>query len=138
MKKTKANMDKILEELENVPIIQVACEKSDISRNTFYKWRRTDKQFSKQVEESMRRGTEFVNDMSESQLLQLIKQQRFTAISFWLKHRHPKFKEKVEVKHKIDNGSLTPQQAETVQKALELGQLASSEINKTNTKNNVK
>jgi len=136
MKKNKYERQ-FLEELSKVPIIQVACEKTGLSRNTIYRWRKEDKEFAKKMDNSMHDGVSFVNDMSESQLLQLIKDKKFPAIRFWLKHRHSKYKDKVEVQHKLDNGSLTPQQAETVKKALELGQLASSEINKTNTQNNV-
>jgi len=121
MKKTKTNIKKILEELKRVPIIQVACEKSGISRNTFYKWKQTDKGFSAQVEKAMIEGESFVNDMSESQLLQLIKEKEFNAIRFWLNKRHPKFKDKIEIEGNLNTiQELSPEQKKLVEKALEL------------------
>jgi len=120
MKKTKANEEKILGELRNIPIVQVACEKTGISRNTFYKWKRTDKKFEQQVEEAMIEGEKFVNDMSESQLLQLIKEKKFLAIQFWLRHRHPKFKNKLEVTAKIIDETLTQEQENVVRNALSM------------------
>lgn len=120
MKKTKANEEKILGELRNIPIVQVVCEKTGISRNTFYKWKRTDKKFEQQVEEAMIEGEKFVNDMSESQLLQLIKEKKFLAIQFWLRHRHPKFKNKLEVTAKIIDETLTQEQEDVVRNALSM------------------
>jgi len=121
MKKTKTNIKKILEELKRVPIIQVACEKSGISRNTFYKWKQIDKEFAAQVEKAMIEGESFVNDMSESQLLQLIKEKEFNAIRFWLNKRHPKFKDKIEIEGNLNTiQELSPEQKKLVEKALEL------------------
>ncbi|MFW0862069.1 MAG: phBC6A51 family helix-turn-helix protein [Candidatus Komeilibacteria bacterium] len=113
-----------LAELKKVPIVQVACEKTGISRNSIYRWKREDKKFSKAVDEAIAEGEALVNDMSESQLLTLIKEKNFSAIRFWLNHRNPKFKDKMEVTSKIeDSGELTSAQAEIVQKALKLAQI---------------
>ncbi len=90
MKKNLQN--KLLEELEKVPIIQVACEKTGISRNTFYKWKNSDKNLSEKIDASIEKGVEFMNDVGESQLLTMVKEKNYFAISFWLKHRHPKYR----------------------------------------------
>ena len=41
MKKDKVK-DAFLEQLRKVPIIQVACEKVGISRNSVYRWKNED------------------------------------------------------------------------------------------------
>ncbi|MFA6466761.1 MAG: phBC6A51 family helix-turn-helix protein [Patescibacteria group bacterium] len=113
-----------LEELKKIPIVQIACEKTGISRNSIYRWKRDDKNFSKAMDEALTEGEALVNDMSESQLLTLIKEKNFSAIRFWLNHRNPKFRDKVEVTSKFeDSGELTPSQAEIVRKALQLAEI---------------
>jgi len=123
MKKNKTSKQ-FLEELKKVPIIQVACERSGISRQTIYRWRLGDKDFAKGMDKSMSEGVAFVNDMSESQLLTMIKEKNFPAIRFWLNKRHPKFKDKVEVTANIkDDRTLTKKEECIVREALSLGAL---------------
>lgn len=76
------------------------------------------------MEKALAEGEALVNDMSESQLLTLIKEKNWSAISFWLRHRNPKFKDKVEITSRVeDSGELTPSQAAVVRKALQLAEL---------------
>jgi ACT domain-containing protein len=134
MKKNKIKVQ-LLEELRKVPIVQVACEKCGISRNSFYKWKRTDKTFEKQADEAITDGVSFVNDMSESQLLTLIKEKSYPAISFWLKHRNHNYKDKIEITTKEDKEELTPSQAKIVRQALRLASITKSKsINNINNK----
>lgn len=125
MKKPKYPQ-KFLEELRKVPIVQVACEKVGVSRNTVYRWKREDKDFAKQFDEALADGVEFVNDMSESQLLQLIKEKNFSAVRFWLNKRHPAYKDKLEVTRTGDIEELSPEQEATVRKALEMAKIIPS------------
>lgn len=112
------------EELKKVPIVLVACEKSGISRNSVYRWKREDKEFSTVMDEALAEGEALVNDMSESQLLTLIKEKNWSAISFWLRHRNPRFRDKIEVTSKVeDSEELTPMQAEVVRQALHLANI---------------
>lgn len=120
MKKNKLQ-DQFFEELEKVPIILVACEKTGISRNSVYRWKKEDKTFSEKMDHSMSEGVAFVNDMSESQLLTMIKEKNWSAISFWLKHRNDNYKDKIEITTKEDDNNLTPQQKKIVRNALKLG-----------------
>ncbi len=119
MKKSKYSKQ-FLEEIRKVPIVQVACEKTGVSRNTVYRWKREDKEFTKEFDEALADGVNYVNDMSESQLLQLIKDQNFSAVRFWLIKRHPAYKEKVEVISKHELPELTDSQKETIKQALRL------------------
>jgi predicted DNA binding protein len=120
-KKNKVK-DSFLAELRKIPIVQVACERTGVSRNSVYRWRKEDAGFSNEMDAALAEGEELVNDMSESQLLTLIKEKNWSAISFWLRHRNPKYKEKVEVTTKlsVDDDTLTPEQETIVKKALEL------------------
>ena len=113
-----------LEELRKIPIVQVACEKSGISRNTLYRWKRDDPEFAKALEDALADGVAFVNDMSESQLLQLIKDKSFSAVRFWLNKPHPAYKDKLEVTNLDErNEELTEDQQKIVKKALELASI---------------
>ena len=67
-----------------------------------------------------------VNDMSESQLLTLIKEKNYPAISFWLRHRNDNYKNKLEITTKDDNEELTPSQAKIVKQALKLAKITKS------------
>lgn len=129
MKKNKVK-DAFLGELRKVPIIAVACEKVGISRNSAYKWRNTDERFRKEMEEALAEGESLVNDLGESQLLTLIREKNWSAISFWLRHRNPKFRDRVEVNAHINQSpeKLTPEQESVVRKALELAALSSPSV----------
>ncbi len=122
MKKNKFQ-DQFLEELKKVPIVQVACEKTGLSRNSIYRWRKDDPNFAKKMDEALIEGVAFVNDMSESQLLTLIKEKNYPAISFWLRHRNTNYKDKLEITNKDDPEELTPSQAKIVKKALQLANI---------------
>lgn len=121
MKKNKVK-DAFLAELRRVPIVGVACEKISLSRNSVYRWRNEDPEFKKEMDAALAEGEALVNDMSESQLLSLIREKNWQAIRYWLDRRNPKFRERIEVTT-ADNrdDELTPQQEALVRKALELG-----------------
>jgi acetate kinase len=134
MKSSKAKQQ-FFDELRKVPIIQVACERTGISRQTIYRWRRDDKAFEKEMDTAMEDGVAFVNDMSESQLLTMIKEKNWSAISFWLRHRNSNYKNKIEVTTKEDIEELTPSQQKIVKQALKLASLNKSKsIRKINRK----
>ncbi len=125
MKKSKYQKP-FLDELRKVPIVQVACEKTGLARNTVYRWRKEDKAFAKNMDEALAEGIELVNDMSESQLLTLIKEKNYSAISFWLRHRNSSYKDKLEIANKDNSEELTPSQAEIVKHALRLANITKS------------
>lgn len=125
MKKNKCQ-EQFLLELARVPIVQVACEKAGLSRNSVYRWRKEDKEFEKKMDQALVDGVALVNDMSESQLLTLIKEKNFPAVRFWLNKRHPAYKDKIEVTRVGDIEELTPEQEATVRKALEMARIIPS------------
>lgn len=120
MKKNKQRTD-FLQELRNIPVVQVACEKSDLSRNTVYRWRKEDKKFAEEMDKAMVDGIEYINDMTETQLLNAIKGGEFKAISFWLRSRHNAYKAKVEVTASVNAiQELSAEQESMVKEALAL------------------
>lgn len=119
-----------------MPIVQVACEKTGISRNSVYRWRKEDKTFASKMDKALAEGVALVNDMSESQLLTLIKEKSWSAISFWLRHRNDNYKDKIEVTTKEESEALTPAQAKIVRQALRLAAITKSKsIQKINERN---
>ncbi len=123
MKKDKFK-DLLLEQIKKIPIIQVACEKVGIARSSIYRWRNEDKDFSQKLDEALIEGEKFINDMSESQLINLIRDKNLPAINLWLRTHHPKYATKVHIEGNIQTEkSLTPEQEELIKKALELGGL---------------
>ena len=125
MKKNKLQ-DQFFVELTKVPIVQVACEKTGVSRNSVYRWRKEDKAFSKKMDQSLADGVALVNDMSESQLLTLIKEKNYSAISFWLRHRNYNYKDKIEITTREESEALSPAQAKIVRNALKLASITKS------------
>jgi len=83
---------KFIEELERTPIIQIACDKVGISRNTAYRWMKEDTEFLQQVSEAMSLGVGMVNDVAESNVLAGIKAKDAMFTKYWLSHRHPQYR----------------------------------------------
>jgi hypothetical protein len=86
-----------LEELAKVPNVQMVCDKIGISRNTVYRWKEEDADFSSMFEKALQESTSVVNDIAEGHLLKKINNGDFKPITFWLKHRHPEYKNKSNI-----------------------------------------
>lgn len=131
MKKERTK-DLFLEQLRKVPIVQVSCEKVGIARNSVYRWRKEDPEFSKAMGEALAEGEDIVNDMSESQLLTKIKNGEWPPTAFWLRKRHPKFKDRLEITGTLQGPQeeLSPEQEATVREALRLASLSPEELPK--------
>lgn len=93
MKKTKKLINKLLEELERTPLVQTACEKLGISRNTFYRWMKEDEKFLEKVTNALSLGNGLVNDVAVSNILAGIKAKDFKSTVYWLNRKHPDFKQ---------------------------------------------
>lgn len=130
MKKNKLQ-NQFFEELAKVPIVQVACEKTGLSRNSIYRWKKEDPEFCKKMEQAISDGVAFVNDMSESQLLTMIKEKNWSAISFWLKHRNDNYKNKIDISGSVETiHELSIEQKNLVNQALKLAGVEIYEENK--------
>lgn len=117
--------EELLEQFKKTPIIQYACEKVGVSRATYYRWRKEDKDFAEKSDTAITDGSELINDMAESQLISAIRNQNMTGIMFWLKHHHPAYKTRIELDmEQKPREELTPQEKDVVLKALQLASIA--------------
>ena len=112
----------LLSGLRKTPIVQLVCEKSGVSRATFYRWRKEDSSFRKLSDTALLEGKSLMNDMAESQLLSAIKDKNMTAIIFWLKHHHTDYLTRVKVSGSITtkDESLNEEQEQLLKQALSL------------------
>lgn len=108
----------MIEKLREMPIIQVACHKAGVARSTFYRWKCEDPAFSRACDEAMQDGVAFINDLSESQIVALIKKERIPAITIWLKNHHPAYGAKTQASAQSREVMLTPEQEAIVRRAL--------------------
>lgn len=125
VKRQSKNKQLILEQLRKTPIIEIVCQKLNIGRASYYRWKKEDPQFAKDSDKALLDGSLLINDMAESQLLSAIKDKHMTAIIFWLKHHHPAYTTKVEIdaKLKMDKEILTAEQENLIKNALNLAGL---------------
>lgn len=91
MKKSKLEKT-LLEVLEKVSNISIACDKVGISRYTFYRWKDGDPKFAKKIEKAMRFGDESVCDLVDSKIISAVKSGEWKALKFVAEKRHPKYK----------------------------------------------
>ncbi|MCK5332449.1 hypothetical protein KAJ41_01130 [Candidatus Parcubacteria bacterium] len=132
------NKELLIEQLKKTPIIQIVCEKLNIARSTFYRWKNDDAQFSKNVDNAIIEGNQLINDLAESKLISAIKDQNMTGIIFWLKNHHKTYADKLELRGKIKTeiNNLTPEQEELITKALELSSLVEKKNSSDNNLSN--
>ncbi len=119
-KRLSEDKKRLLENLKQVPIISVACQKLGIGRSSFYRWKSEDKLFSKEADKALAEGRRLINDLAESQLINAIKEQNMTGIIYWLRNNHPGYADRIELTHKTEKEELSPEQKELVKKAIAL------------------
>ena len=124
LKKSDELKNAIIEQLRKTPIIQIACEKLNISRMSFYRWKNEDEEFARKIDEALLDGHLLVNDLAESQLISAIKDRNMSAVMSWLKHHHPSYRTKVHIEGTVNTiQELSDEQKELVRKALALAKL---------------
>ena len=128
LKKSKQLKNQLLEQLKRTPIVEAACHKAGISRQTFYRWKAEDAEFTKEIDKAVTDGQMLVNDLAESQLISALKDRNFQAITYWLKHHHPNYKTKIQIEGSLQmpQEELTDERKELVKEALRLASLSSA------------
>ncbi len=91
----------LLRELANMPIVEVVCKRTSVSRATYYRWRNEDKEFQASSDKALFEATELMSDMAESQLLNSIKDGNMTGIIFWLKSHREAYSNRLAV-HRVE------------------------------------
>lgn len=82
MKKNKRKI--FLSQLEEIPIIKLACDKAGISRNTVYRWRKENKEFAEKMDKALNEGENNIDDLTNAQYFSLIKNGCWPAIRYRL------------------------------------------------------
>jgi hypothetical protein len=82
--KKKQVIKKFLEHLANIPIVSSACEKTGISRQTFYRWRVEDYDFRKDADVALSLGKDAISDLAESKIASKINTGDLRASMYWL------------------------------------------------------
>lgn len=118
MKKERTGL--LLMQLKKTPIVQVACEKTGVSRATYYRWRKEDPEFADNADIAIDEGLNLINDMAESQLISAIKDRNLTGIIFWLKNHHKNYSPKLEVTAKNGDIPITDEQREIIKHSLDM------------------
>lgn len=75
---------KFLEEIQRVPNISVAVANLGLSRNTIYRWCKEDPKFKKALQVATNMGTDSINDLAESKLVNHIQKGEPWSIKYWL------------------------------------------------------
>jgi hypothetical protein len=120
---------RIIEQLNNMPIVEIACKRAGVARSTYYRWLKKDAKFAARCAEALEQSTGAVNDIAEAKLISAIQEGNMTAISFWLRSRHSAYQTKVNVQGNIHHTAeiLTPEQEDLVGRALKLAGLVELE-----------
>lgn len=78
----------LIDELKKMPIIEVACRKTDTGRTTYYRWRDEDTEFAREADEAIKFGKSIINDLAESKVITGIKNDDRTYTIYWLNNNH--------------------------------------------------
>jgi len=81
----------VIDQLKKVPIVSIACERSGVSRATYYRWCAEDEVFEVATQDAIIEGEKLMNDLGESQLMTLMRDKSWQAIKYYLEKRNPKF-----------------------------------------------
>jgi hypothetical protein len=121
-KRIKKDKEILIEQLAKTPIVTLACEKTGISRATFYRWKKDDSKFSNASNSAIAQGNLLINDIAESQLLSSIRDGNLTGIIFWLKNHHPSYETRIELRQAYDRNDekLSKHQEKVLKRALKL------------------
>lgn len=116
---------RLIEQLSEMPIVEVVCRRVNVARATYYRWLKSDPDFAEKCRVALENSTQAVSDIAEAKLITAIQEGNMSAISFWLRHHHKAYANKLNVSGTIRHESavLTPEQEELVSRALRIAGL---------------
>lgn len=88
---TKKDKTQFIKELRKSPLVGEVCQKLEIARATYYRWRERDAEFARKCDEALRQSSDAVSDLAESRLIAEIGVGNMKAITFWLTRRNPNY-----------------------------------------------
>lgn len=124
----KLEKQRLIEQLQNMPIVEIACKRAGVARATYYRWLKKDNEFAAKCREALDQSTDAVNDVAEAKLISAIQEGNMAAISFWLRHHHSTYANRLNVSGTIrhESAALTPEQEALVSRALRISGLMES------------
>jgi hypothetical protein len=123
--RTVGDKAQVIKNLRLMPVVELAVKKANVGRSTFYRWKAEDKEFAKAVEDAQKEGILLMNDMSEAELLAMVKDRKFPAVNLWLKTHHPKYANRLEISGELttrEEDELSPEQQNVVRQALKFAE----------------
>lgn len=116
---------RLVDQLREMPIVEVACRRSGVARATYYRWLKKDTEFAQLCREALEQSTSAVSDIAEAKLINAIQEGNMSAISFWLRHHHSTYANRLNVSGTIrhEAATLTPEQEALVSRALRISGL---------------
>ncbi|MFW6173749.1 MAG: phBC6A51 family helix-turn-helix protein, partial [Elusimicrobiota bacterium] len=99
-----------------------ACNKINISRQTFYNWKEEDEEFKKEAERIKEQKDKEMEDFAEGKLYEHIKDGNLTSIIFYLKTRHNKYnKQRLKISGELkQNLELNEEEKKLLNRAITL------------------
>lgn len=107
---------KFIETLREMPIVTRACKMTGLGRTTCYRWRKEDSAFDSEYGEAWHEGIEYLNDMAESQMIQLVGEKNLAAIKHWLAHNSPRYQSPMTMRIKQERKPTGPSLLELIKK----------------------
>lgn len=92
MRRNLTKKRRVIKELVQVPIIQLACKRAGVSRATYYRWLNEDSKFALECDEALEKGIQSINDLAESKLIHRVNEGDMRAISFWLSNNKENYR----------------------------------------------
>lgn len=118
-----------LEQLKKTPTIEQACQKIGVSRMTISRWRNESRRFDQAVHTAQVEGREFVSDIAEAQMFNLISQGKVEMIKYFLSHNNERYANKLELSGSVltKDEPLTSEQKTLIREALKLSSIQYNE-----------
>jgi len=116
---------RVIEQLSDMPIVEVACRRAGVARATYYRWLKKDPEFARQCREALEQSTSAVSDIAEAKLINAIQDGNMSAISFWLRNHHNSYRTRIDVQGTIRHEAtiLTDEQNLLIERALRYADL---------------
>jgi hypothetical protein len=95
----------LLAEIRKSGNVSLSCLKVNIDHATYYRWKKTDKDFRKKAMDAERYGRKNNCDVAEHVLMLLIKSKDLNAVKYYLGHNSQRYKPKMTnaiIYHKTD------------------------------------
>lgn len=110
---------RVIEALEQTPVVRVACAKAGVGKDFYYEHRYQDPEFRSMTDAALREGRELMADVAESQLFKKVKDGDRTSIIFTLKNlRKDTYSDRLV--HERTQDALTPEREREIVRVVKI------------------